>query len=103
MKPRSKPLDGTRPGTANGRNNFSEEQGQPLKTTGEQQGQPGIQSAAAEKNPTPNVGEPSTDSAAIAQRAHEIWIEEGRPEGRHLDHWTRAEQEVRSRRKRGKK
>lgn len=25
------------------------------------------------------------------ERAHKIWEEEGRPEGRHLDHWQRAE------------
>jgi hypothetical protein len=32
----------------------------------------------------------------IAQRAHAIWEESGRPEGQHLEHWTRAEQELRS-------
>jgi hypothetical protein len=31
---------------------------------------------------------------AIGQRAYAIWEEEGRPEGRHLDHWLRAEAEV---------
>lgn len=30
----------------------------------------------------------------IEERAHEIWEAEGRPEGRDLDHWTQAEQEV---------
>jgi hypothetical protein len=25
------------------------------------------------------------------ERAYRIWEEEGRPEGRHLDHWQRAE------------
>ena len=32
----------------------------------------------------------------IKQRAHEIWESEGRPEGRDSDHWSRAEQELRS-------
>ena len=27
----------------------------------------------------------------IRQRAHEIWEAEGRPEGRHEEHWARAE------------
>lgn len=30
----------------------------------------------------------------IGARAHQIWIEEGRPEGRSLDHWFRAEREL---------
>jgi Protein of unknown function (DUF2934) len=31
---------------------------------------------------------------AIRERAYAIWEEEGRPEGRHLDHWLRAEAEI---------
>jgi hypothetical protein len=27
-------------------------------------------------------------------RAHEIWVEEGRPDGRALDHWLRARWEL---------
>lgn len=30
----------------------------------------------------------------VRARAYEIWEQEGRPEGRHLDHWARAAQEV---------
>jgi len=30
----------------------------------------------------------------VRERAYEIWISEGRPEGRHLDHWCRAEGEL---------
>jgi Protein of unknown function (DUF2934) len=29
----------------------------------------------------------------IKARAYAIWEEEGRPEGKHLEHWTRAAQE----------
>jgi hypothetical protein len=30
----------------------------------------------------------------IKQRAYAIWEEEGRPDGRHDDHWKQASQEV---------
>jgi hypothetical protein len=30
----------------------------------------------------------------IAKRAYEIWEQEGRPEGRALDHWMQAEREL---------
>lgn len=30
----------------------------------------------------------------VRRRAYEIWLEEGQPEGRDLDHWSRAEQEL---------
>ncbi|SNR44296.1 DUF2934 domain-containing protein [Paracoccus sediminis] len=36
------------------------------------------------------------DQERIKQRAHEIWESEGRPEGREAEHWSRAEEELRS-------
>ena len=30
----------------------------------------------------------------IHERAHQLWEQEGRPEGRHLDHWVQAEHEL---------
>jgi len=30
----------------------------------------------------------------IRRRAHQIWEREGRPEGRHDDHWTLAKEEI---------
>ncbi len=30
----------------------------------------------------------------IAQRAHEIWMQEGCPDGKQTEHWVRAESEV---------
>jgi Protein of unknown function (DUF2934) len=30
----------------------------------------------------------------IRQRSYQLWEQEGRPEGRHLDHWLQAEQEL---------
>ena len=45
--------------------------------------------AARESSATP-------DQTEIALRAWEIWQREGCPEGRDLDHWLRAEQELRA-------
>ena len=36
------------------------------------------------------------DEERIRRRAHEIWEREGRPEGRHEEHWARARREVES-------
>jgi DUF2934 family protein len=30
----------------------------------------------------------------IRERSYQIWEQEGRPAGRHLEHWLRAEQEL---------
>jgi Protein of unknown function (DUF2934) len=30
----------------------------------------------------------------IRERSYQIWEQEGRPEGRHLDHWIQAEHEL---------
>lgn len=35
--------------------------------------------------------DPLTQDARIRDRAHSLWEEEGRPEGRALDHWLAAE------------
>jgi hypothetical protein len=32
---------------------------------------------------------------AVSRRAYELWEQDGRPEGRDLQHWLQAEQEVR--------
>jgi hypothetical protein len=34
------------------------------------------------------------DAETVARRAHEIWEQEGRPEGRHREHWQTAEREL---------
>jgi len=41
--------------------------------------------------PSPDKISPSEED--IKARAYAIWEEEGRPEGKHLEHWTRAAQE----------
>ncbi len=35
-----------------------------------------------------------TNIDRIRQRAHELWEEEGRPEGRDRDHWQQATREI---------
>ena len=35
-----------------------------------------------------------SDEDCIRRRAHEIWEREGRPEGRHAEHWARARREI---------
>jgi Protein of unknown function (DUF2934) len=39
---------------------------------------------------------PEQKEQAIRERAYAIWEEEGRPDGKHLDHWRRAEDEINS-------
>ncbi len=34
--------------------------------------------------------------AEVAVRAYQIWEREGRPEGRHVEHWQAAQAELRS-------
>ncbi|QYM77938.1 DUF2934 domain-containing protein [Horticoccus luteus] len=31
----------------------------------------------------------------VAARAHSIWVEQGCPHGRHVEHWTEAERQLR--------
>jgi hypothetical protein len=38
------------------------------------------------------MGPPTAEM--VAARAYEIYLEEGRPEGRQLEHWVRAETEL---------
>jgi hypothetical protein len=44
---------------------------------------------SSEKRPPPTQEQ-------ITQRAHRLWIEEGRPEGRHREHWEKAEAQLRA-------
>ena len=37
---------------------------------------------------------PSQQEQTIRERAYAIWEEEGRPDGKELDHWLRAEAEI---------
>lgn len=42
----------------------------------------------------PSVEKTSPSEEDIKARAYAMWEDEGRPEGKHLEHWTRAAQEV---------
>lgn len=44
--------------------------------------------------PTSNLTKPIGEDA-IARRAHELWEQEGRPEGRAVEHWLEAERQLR--------
>src|SRR5262245_55201000 len=46
-------------------------------------------------NLVPKTTKSSNDE--IEQIAHSIWEQEGRPDGRSLEHWLRAEEQLRSR------
>jgi hypothetical protein len=46
-------------------------------------------------------GNDDRDHEAIRQRAFELWEAEGRPEGKHEEHWHRATQEKRENQARG--
>jgi hypothetical protein len=50
--------------------------------------------AVAGKRSAPSTPIVSSD-ADVARRAYLIYLEEGSPQGRHLDHWLRAETELR--------
>jgi Protein of unknown function (DUF2934) len=59
--------------------------------------------AASTRQPEPTAAavdesdqQQPTREQAIRERAYAIWEEEGRPDGRDLDHWRRAEQEISS-------
>lgn len=49
-------------------------------------GEPGGQPAAPQQH--------ETEENRIRKRAHEIWVEEGKPEGRALHHWLMAKWEL---------
>jgi hypothetical protein len=42
-----------------------------------------------------NSGSNQISQEAVARRAYELWEAEGRPEGRAMEHWTRAESMLR--------
>jgi Protein of unknown function (DUF2934) len=42
---------------------------------------------------SPDERQPMREQA-IRERAYAIWEEEGRPDGRHLEHWHRAQNEI---------
>lgn len=53
--------------------------------------QPGTRSAGGGAAPARAAG---ATPEQIAERAHEFWIDEGRPDGQAVQHWKRAEREL---------
>ena len=51
---------------------------------------PGKTGVAGSSSPSSSV-----NPGEVAARAYSIYLEEGCPDGRHLDHWLRAEAELR--------
>jgi hypothetical protein len=51
---------------------------------------------AADVSPRTGAVVVAPSEADVARRAYEIYLEEGRPDGRQIDHWLRAESELRS-------
>ena len=47
-----------------------------------------------------NSPPPTPSHDEIAERAHTIWIQAGRPDGQDLEHWLQAESELRKERQR---
>jgi len=50
---------------------------------------------SATKVETPTLQTPIVTTEDVAKRAYLIYLEEGCPSGRHLDHWLKAEEELR--------
>ena len=67
-----------------------------LVTQGERQ-------RTSDHGPEGGAGEPgkavdtTVSDGEIAERAHQIWESEGRPEGKDREHWGRAEEELKRR------
>jgi Protein of unknown function (DUF2934) len=56
--------------------------------------QPTSRTTKAVKKPLAESRRKEPDEHKIRARAHAIWIEEGKPEGRRLEHWERARREL---------
>jgi Protein of unknown function (DUF2934) len=60
---------------------------------GETSGPP-VDAGSRKDAPARVEGEPGFNDDRIRQRAYLIWVDEGRPHGRELDHWLRAKWEL---------
>jgi Protein of unknown function (DUF2934) len=60
----------------------------PTSTATTPETEPEVQAAISSAEGNPDLEQ------AIRGRAYAMWEEEGRPEGRHLDHWVRAKAEI---------
>ncbi|MBV8796302.1 MAG: DUF2934 domain-containing protein [Hyphomicrobiales bacterium] len=56
--------------------------------------EPLVESHSGVHGDAPIEKDSETKDNHIRARAYHIWVEEGRPDGRELDHWLRAKWEV---------
>jgi hypothetical protein len=55
---------------------------------------PKISKAAAKREASVREEKRVPTEAEVRERAHAIWLAEGMPEGREVDHWMRARREL---------
>jgi Protein of unknown function (DUF2934) len=56
--------------------------------------EPLLESDSGAQGDAPAEKDPGTKDDRIRERAYQIWVDEGRPDGRELDHWLRAKWEL---------
>src|SRR5215467_9920490 len=56
--------------------------------------EPLVESGSGVHSDAPTEKNPGTKDDHIRERAYQIWVDEGQPHGRELDHWLRAKWEV---------
>ncbi len=71
-----------------------------LETHGEPKGAPTSERFAAETAHHHPSTDHTTDDEEIRAEAYELWVAEGRPEGKQEEHWSLAERRVQSRKRR---
>jgi hypothetical protein len=60
-------------------------------------GKPG----SAPAKPSPSQASPDVTQERIAERARQIWMDRGQPEGKDMEHWLEAERQLRGANKAG--
>jgi hypothetical protein len=56
--------------------------------------EPLVESDSGAQSDAPIEKDLGTEDDRVRERAYHIWVDEGHPEGRELDHWLRAKSEV---------
>ena len=56
--------------------------------------EPLVESDSGAQSDAPIEKDLATKDGQVRERAYQIWVDEGRPQGRELDHWLRAKWEV---------
>jgi hypothetical protein len=66
------------------------------KQVGPSEDAPGTTTSASDEaaSEIAQTASPATREQRIKERAFQIWVDEGRPEGRHGEHWRMAEAQI---------